>query len=302
MTTAEPRLDWPHLEWQCDCALAMAPVWLPEAQALLFVDAASGRLLSFDPATGTGSSMTIGGRPSFALPTSDGQLLVGSERELLLVDRDGTLVRERRIDAGESSSTSDATVDTHGRLWFGMTGEQQGLPVGGLLRYNDGRLIPLVFDVARPGGPALTADARTLYHVDMAGRAIYRFSVTTAGSLSNAQRFVGFAQDEGMPSSVTLDSEECLWVTMWEGGGVRRFSPTGELLATVALPCSRVTGLAFGGADLTRAFVTTARPAQQQDDPLAGSLFGFDVAVAGRAIPAVILGHGDLGLVDDDDH
>lgn len=296
MTTAEPSL-----EWQCDCELAMAPVWLPEAQALLLADPPSGRLLSYDPATGTGSAMTIGGRPSFALPTADGQLLVGSERELLIVDRDGTLVRERRIDGPETNHTADATVDAHGRLWFGMTGERGGTPAGGLFRYHDQRLIPLVFDVARPGGPALTADARTLYHVDMAGRAIYRFAVTTAGSLSDGERFLGFSDDEGLPSSVTLDTEACLWVTMWEGGCVRRFSPEGALLATVVLPCLRVTGLAFGGADLTRAFVTTARSAQQQGD-LGGSLFGFDVAVPGRAIPAVILGHGDLGLVDDDDH
>lgn len=297
MTTAEPSL-----EWQCDCELGTAPVWLPEAQALLLADPPSGRLLSYDPATGTGSAMTIGGRPSFVFPTADGQLLVGSERELLIVDRDGALVRERRIDGPETNHTGDATVDAHGRLWFGMTGERGGAPVGGLLRYNDERLIPLVFDVARPGGPALTADAHTLYHVDMADRAIYRYAVTTAGSLSEAERFLSFSDDEGLPGSVTLDCEDCLWVTMWEGGCVQRYSPAGALLATVALPCAHVTGLAFGGADMTRAFVTTARAAAQGAEPLAGALFGFDVAVAGRAIPAVILGHGDLGLIDDDDH
>ncbi len=292
----------PSLEWRCDCELGMAPVWLPEAQALLLVDAARGRLLSYDPVAGTGSFMTIGGRPSFVFPTADGQLLVGSERELLLVDRDGALVRERRIDSPEHTRTGAATVDVHGRLWFGMTGGGKGGPMGGLLRYHDDRLVPQLFDLARPGGPAVTADGRTLYHVDMPGRTIYRFAVASAGSLSNPERFLGFSDIEGHPCSVTLDAEQCLWVTMWEGGCVQRYSPSGALLATVAIPSACVTGLAFGGADLTRAFVTTARAGEREDEPLAGGLFGFDVAVPGRVIPAVVLGHGDLGLIDDDDH
>jgi sugar lactone lactonase YvrE len=53
------------------------------------------------------------------------------------------------------------------------------------------------------------------------------------------------------------------------------------------VPAANVTKLAFGGPDMTRAFVTTARKgldaAALAAQPLAGDLFAFDVDVPGVA-------------------
>jgi sugar lactone lactonase YvrE len=62
---------------------------------------------------------------------------------------------------------------------------------------------------------------------------------------------------------------------------------------TVPLPCARVTKIAFGGADLRTAYVTTARigldAAALAAQPLAGGLFAFEAPVAGSALPSVRL-------------
>jgi D-xylonolactonase len=56
------------------------------------------------------------------------------------------------------------------------------------------------------------------------------------------------------------------------------------------LPCARVTKLAFGGADLKTAYVTTARTGLDAGElaaqPLAGALFAFEAPVAGLAMPS----------------
>ena len=87
-----------------------------------------------------------------------------------------------------------------------------------------------------------------------------------------------------------LDSEDCLWVALWDGWGVRRYAPDGTLILEVALPCSRVTKIAFGGPDLRTAYVTTARTgldvAELAHQPFAGGLFAFDACVAGNPMPS----------------
>jgi hypothetical protein len=69
----------------------------------------------------------------------------------------------------------------------------------------------------------------------------------------------------------TIYGERCARVPvggpLYGGWAVRRYSPRGELLETVRLPCANVTKLAFGGEDLRTAFVTTLTPDQAALQP-----------------------------------
>ena len=84
-----------------------------------------------------------------------------------------------------------------------------------------------------------------------------------------------------------------LWVAQWQGGGLCRFDANGLLTNRVTLPVSNVTNLAFAGPDLRQLYITTARvgltAVQLQQQPLAGRLFRFDVAIPGVAVPKVDL-------------
>ena len=93
------------------------------------------------------------------------------------------------------------------------------------------------------------------------------------------------SEADGYPDGVVLDSEDCLWVALWDGWAVRRYAPDGSLLYQIDFPCARVTKIAFGGPELRTAYVTTARTGLDASalaaQPLAGALFAFDVPVAG---------------------
>ena len=140
-------------------------------------------------------------------------------------------------------------------------------------------------------GPAISVDCRTLYHVDTLERAIWRFEVANDGSLNHGERFIEIAPRDGVPDGVTLDSEGCLWVALWGGSQVRRYSARGTLLAQVAIPATQVTKIAFGGDRFTTAYVTTARvglsDAELEQQPLAGGLFAFEAPAPGLPLPKV---------------
>jgi D-xylonolactonase len=136
-------------------------------------------------------------------------------------------------------------------------------------------------------GPAFSPDGRTLYHTDSVRRTINRFDVASDGFLSGKRPFIEIEEGAGCPDGTSVDAEGCLWVALYRGWAVRRYSPRGELLEVVALPCANVTKLALGGGDLKTAFVTTARkglgPRELAAQPLAGNLFAFDAEVPGLA-------------------
>jgi len=146
------------------------------------------------------------------------------------------------------------------------------------------------FFVSRSGyvvtnGPAESPDGHTLYHTDTLAGIIYAFDRARAGSLSNKRVFVRFSPDEGYPDGPIVDAEGCLWTGLFGGWGLRRYSPRGELLQTLRLPCSAVTKAAFAGDDLRTLYITTAHVGltaeERERQPLAGGLFRVTVDVPG---------------------
>lgn len=279
-----------RLVWPVEALLGEGPVWCADEAALRFVDIKGGRLHRYVPASGAQETYDLGGQPSFVLPASDGTLLVGSGHRILSVGRDGlvrTVIAEIPMPA--HNRTNDATVDGQGRLWFGTMDDDERQPTGAFWCLDLGKLHCMGGDAVVTNGPAITRDGCTLYHVDSGKRTIWRYTIGEGPGIGTGEVFLQLTAEDGHPDGVVLDSEDCLWVALWDGWGVRRYAPDGSLLLTVALPCARTTKIAFGGSDLRTAYVTTARvgldAAALAAQPLAGGLFAFDVPAAGNLLP-----------------
>ncbi len=283
-----------RLVWAAGALLGEGPLWDVRGGALWFVDIKDGAICRYHPASDTRDRFAVGGMPSFIVPTDAEDFLIGSGNGLFRFGPAGLSDAIARVEMPADNRTNDATVDCHGRLWFGTMDDRETKPSGAVYRF-DGQ------DIRRAGGactitngPAISADGRWLYHVDTLGGSIWRFDIGGDLPLTGGTLFARIAPDEGTPDGVTIDSEGCLWVAIWGGGQARRYSPDGALLATVALPCANVTKVAFGGPDLRTGFVTTARvglaPEVLESQPLAGALFAFDAPAPGLPLPAVRLG------------
>jgi sugar lactone lactonase YvrE len=125
-----------------------------------------------------------------------------------------------------------------------------------------------------------------MYYIDTPHRRIdtFKFDVE-AGSLEGREVFIRFEEGCGNPDGMTVDSEGCVWVALARGGMVRRYSPKGVLDLTLEVPTHKITSCTFGGKDLDVLFVTSAcvglSESELRDEPLAGSVFAYDVGVSG---------------------
>ncbi len=285
--TIEPRLVWP-----VGALLGEGPAWIAEREALYFVDIKGGRLHRFTPRTGAKETLELGGMPSFVVPSGDARLVVGSGNRILLVEHDGSIVGVLgEVPMPARNRINDATVDALGRLWFGTMDEAERQATGALYCLDGGAPHRMGGEAIVTNGPAVTADGSALYHVDSVNRTIWRFTISEGPSISQVEQFLKFGEADGYPDGVVLDSEDCLWVALWDGWAVRRYAPDGALLLNITMPCARVTKVAFGGEDLRTVYVTTAcvglTTSERDAQPLAGGLFAFDAPAPGRPLPAL---------------
>ena len=181
---------------------------------------------------------------------------------------------------------NDGKVDRQGRFWAGSMDDREKQATGTLYRIDANLGCTAVDEGYRvTNGPAFSPSGETMYENDSAPRVTYAFDVDGNGNASNRRIFLQFRESDGHPDGMTVDSEGCLWIAFWDGWCVRRFSPQGELLQTVEMPVQRPTSCAFGGPNLDRLYVTSARRDLDEQalrmQPNAGGLFMLVPGVRG---------------------
>jgi sugar lactone lactonase YvrE len=146
-------------------------------------------------------------------------------------------------------------------------------PGGGTLSRltGDGGVTTVLDDVTVSNGTGWSPDGRLMYYIDSPTRRVDVFD-HEAGRVSNRRPFAEIEDGAGFPDGLTVDADGCVWVALWDGGAVRRYTPSGELDRVITLPTPRVTACAFGGSDLTDLYITTARVGLETAHPVAGSL------------------------------
>ena len=282
-------LSEPCCIWDLKTELGEGPLWLAAERSVMFVDIIGRRIHRLRPDTGARESWDAPARPSLIVPVAGGGLLCGLEDGLRRFD-------PLRGDFGPlhpiepmlpANRLNDGFIDLDGRLWFGTMHDAEEQPTGSLYRLT--RFAPLVVPERQDGGyivsngPAIDPVRRRLYHNDSSQRRIFVFDLSSDGGISNKRTFATL--ENAYPDGLAVDAEGTLWVAMFGGGCVRRFRPDGTLNGAIEFPCSHVTKLVFGDADLRTAYVTTARKGLSAEalatQPLAGGLFRFRVDVPG---------------------
>jgi D-xylonolactonase len=278
----------PHCAWPLSAELGEGPCWIDGA--LWFVDIVGQDIHRMDPATGVTRTWKAPSRVSFALPMQDHGFVVGLPGGIHRFDPlDGRFSLLAKIESElPDNRTNDACVAPDGALWFGTLNELETGPTGSLYRWDGSTPEPVVKDTGYviSNGPAFSPDGRVLYHTDTLEQTVYAFDVDApSGQLSGRRVHLRVEEGAGWPDGSTVDAEGCLWVALWDGGRVRRYSPSGALVDEVRLPCARVTKVAFGGEHLRTLYITTARKGLSADElvctPLGGGIFALETDTPG---------------------
>ena len=269
--------------------LGEGPLWVAAEQALYWVDIKGLKIFRLDRA-GEVRQWATPFRIGSLAPRRAGGFIAGTAQGFAEVDLD-TLRFEPLCDP-EADRTdnrfNDGKVDRDGRFWAGTMDDSGSAASGALYRLDPDRSWTRLDDGYRvTNGPAFSPDGRLMYHNDSARQVTYAFDLDGAGTPSNRRIFARYAEGDGYPDGMTVDAEGCLWIAFWDGWCVRRFSPSGERLATLALPAQKPTSCAFGGDALDRLYVTSASigiSASERDaQPCAGGVFVLETGTSGLA-------------------
>jgi sugar lactone lactonase YvrE len=265
-------------------ALGEGPTWDPHEQRLIWVDILGSRVHAYHPGSGRRTVMATEQHVGAAKPRVGGGLVVNLRDGVGLYDRDPDGFRWLRREVVPGRRANDAAVAPDGALWVG-TMRYDEAPGGGTLSRiaPDGTAQTVLDDVAVSNGTGWSPDGRLMYYIDSPTRRIDVFDVGEDQLPLNRRQLAAVEDDAGFPDGLTVDADGCVWVALWDGGAVRRYTPDGELDRVVELPVRRPTACAFGGADLTDLYITTARTGLDAPHPLSGSV--LVVPGAGKGLP-----------------
>ncbi|MFD3618882.1 SMP-30/gluconolactonase/LRE family protein [Streptomyces sp. NPDC058676] len=270
---------------RAEATLGEGPTWDAAAGRLLWIDILGSRVNTYDPVSGRRTSRTTEQHVGAVKPRADGGVVLNLRDGVGLLDPDDTF-RWLRHEPVHGRRANDAAVAPDGSLWAG-TMRYDEAPGGGTLSRitGDGTADVVLDDVAVSNGTGWSPDGRLMYYIDSPTRRVDVFDFADGRPL-NRRPLVEIEEGAGFPDGLTVDADGCVWVALWDGGAVRRYTPGGELERVIDLPTPRVTACAFGGADLTDLYITTARVGLSAPHPVAGSLLVVPGVGKGLTQPA----------------
>jgi sugar lactone lactonase YvrE len=280
---------WPaELVLDAGAGLGEGPIWDARTSELLWVDIMAGLVHRFDPAVGTDVTFDVGRPVGAVVPRAAGGYALAIRDGFAVVDSHADDMRlVARVDDRPKLRMNDGACDSRGRFWAGTMHVEEVPETGSLYRLEqDGRVETMLGNVTVSNGIGWSPDDTVMYYADTPTLGVDAFDYDAAsGAISNRRRLVTIEQGAGQPDGLTVDENGCIWIALWEGWGVRRYSPTGTLEGIVEVPVARVTKPAFGGAALDELYITTAAPdTPDAKQPHAGAIFVVRPGV--RGLPA----------------
>jgi sugar lactone lactonase YvrE len=280
--------------------LGESPLWLPDEQALVWVDIPGRQLNEWRPADGRHRHWPLPTEAGCCVPQPGGALLLAMRDGLWRFDR-ASGQRERLAPPPYDPARerfNDGKADPQGRLWVGTIYEPRDAASAALYRWSGGQLDRMAGGVTVSNGLGWSPDGRTMYWSDTKAHVVYALDFDGAdGSLTRQREFVRFAPRTdaarldgygGRPDGAAVDSEGAYWVAMFEGQRLLRLAPDGRVLRELPLPVRCPTMPCFGGGDLRTLFITTSRENRPADEraaqPLAGCVLMLRVDVPGLPV------------------
>lgn len=258
------------------------PVWSLEWGGLRFVDMHAGGVLTLRD-DGEVDRITVGKVAAMVRPRTSGGYVVATEKGIALADDlTATPTREIRLTDRENERMNEGSAAPDGSLYVGSMAWDGSEDGGRLYRVTpDGGTEVVLDPVTISNGLGFSPDHTRAYYADSGPGRIDVFDVD-GGVLGERRPLVTFGDDDGVGDGLVVDSQGTFWVAMNGAGQVRRYSPGGELLETVAVPVPGVTACTLGGPSLTDLFITTSR--EGDDTPGAGALYATAVDVPGLPV------------------
>lgn len=263
---------------------AEGPCWDREWGGLKYVDMLAGDVLSPTP-DGAVDRVHVGQIAAAIRPRGQGGAIVATERGFALASAPdlSDLQLMESLWTNPAIRFNDGGCDPMGNFYCGTMAYDETPGEGSLyLLTADGMASQVLTGLTISNGIGWTGFGDKGFHNDTPTRIVSTFDWTPDG-MTNRRPFVTLPEDlAGSPDGLCVDQEGGVWVALYGGSAVHRYSPDGTLDEVVELPVTNVTACTFGGEDLGTLYITTSREnVPDGQEPLAGAVFTCEPGVGG---------------------
>jgi gluconolactonase len=238
------------------------PIWRPSG-VLWFSDVVGNVVRQYSPSDGKVTeilnpggydgkgNLPAGGfnGPNGMTADKDGAVLLCQHgyRRIVRISKDMKITTVvDKFEGKKLNSPNDVVFRSDGSFYF--TDPPYGLPKGdddpakelkfnAVFRMAKGKLQPVIKDLSRPNGIAISPDQKTLYigNSDEKNRIWMAYDIADNGTVSNGRLFadVTAEKDAGVPDGMKVDSKGNIWAS--GPGGIWVFSPEGKHLGTIKM-------------------------------------------------------------------
>ena len=281
-------MTWTILS-QTKCTLGEGPLWHPQRNSLFWFDILENRLYEHD---GTERHWAFDRAVSAAGWIDRDRLLIATARDLGVFDlSQGRFDPLVPLEADQPETRSnDGRADPMGGFWIGTMGYGCEEGLGAVYRFHQGELRRLWDKVSIPNATCFSPDGRFAYIADTATSLVSRVPLDRDGWPSDTPAPWLDLRAEGLaPDGAVVDAEGRFWNAQWGAGRVACYDMDARLVDVVEFPATQTTCPAFGGADFSTLYVTSAAENTAASDREAGMTFSASVGAKGLAEPQVRL-------------
>ena len=279
-----------QLEYQVKAELGEGALWDYKTQTFYWVDILGKTVNLYNPKTKENKSLPTPSRVGTVVPFTSRQAVIALEDGIYKINlATGALVKISHVEADQPENRfNDGKCDPLGNFWVGSMHLAESEPAASLYRIDsNGNAVKQLDSITISNGIVWDSEVKTMYYIDTPTAVIRAFDFDSAtGDISNERVAVRVDAKDGYPDGMTIDSNNNLWVGLWNGGAVAQYnSQTGELMQKIEVPAHNVTACAFGGPNLDILYITTARVDMTEQEheryPFAGSVFSVTPGVTG---------------------
>ncbi|MDQ1525559.1 MAG: hypothetical protein QOG18_172 [Microbacteriaceae bacterium] len=263
------------------------PCWWDGWGGLRYVDMLAGDVLSLDADTGTATRTHVGEVAAVIRPRVVGGAVLALRDSFAVTDDSLDELRTiAQLTQPDGVRLNEGGCDPDGRFYCGSMADDETPHAGVFYQVKPTGEVTIVLEkVTISNGFDFSPDNSRAYYIDTVEHVIDVFDYSAAEGLRNRRRWVEIPEEAGGPDGLVVDAEGGVWVALFGGAAVHRYSVDGELDARIELPVSSVTACTFGGRDLQTLYITTSQIRADLDaEPTAGGLFAIDPGV--RGLPA----------------
>ena len=277
------------------CGLGEGPLWHPTRNQFFWFDIGAQKLL-----TRVGLDQRVWDfdeSVSAATWISGDQLLLASETsfQLFTIETGETEYLAPLESEDPTTRSNDGRADPYGGFWIGTMGKTAQTGAGAIYRYYRGEVRKLFPKVTIPNAICFSPDGLFAYFTDTTGGIIMRQALdeTDGWPVGQPEPFLDTRAFDWGPDGAVVDASGHLWNARWGGAGVACYAPDGTFVRSVELDAAHTTCPAFGGADMTTLFCTSATqglsPENQEKYQHNGMTFAVPDVAKGQQEHQVIL-------------